>query len=109
MLAHRVEVAAGSRLHTILGGEARVNSMHHQGVKTLGEGLRAVAHAPDGVVEGVEGENGQYLVGVQWHPEELLGAGAAMRALFDSFVAAARDFRSRNRLAERPTPADSTA
>jgi putative glutamine amidotransferase len=87
-LAHEVTVDPATRTGRLLG-EARVavNSMHHQGIKQLAPDLRATAHAPDGLVEGVEGEQG-YLIGVQWHPEELAEAHAAQRRLFDSFLRA---------------------
>ena len=47
--------------------------MHHQAIKRLGDGLREVAWAPDGIIEGVEmpGDD-RFVVGVQWHPEELV-------------------------------------
>ena len=62
-----------SDLATILGAHALgVNSMHHQAVGTVASSLTAVAHAPDGVVEGVEWpDDDWWMVGVQWHPEEL--------------------------------------
>jgi putative glutamine amidotransferase len=89
-LAHPVRVEADSRLGRLLGAEqVPVNSMHHQGIKRLAPGLRACAFAPDGLIEGVESGNGRYLVGVQWHPEELADADAAQRRLFTDFIAAA--------------------
>jgi putative glutamine amidotransferase len=88
-LAHPVRVAAGSRLGRVLDAEqVQVNSMHHQGIKRLAPGLRASAFAPDGLIEAVEGTDGHYLVGVQWHPEELAEDHAAMRRLFTDFIAA---------------------
>ena len=70
-----------------------VNSMHHQGIKALAPPLAPVAHAPDGLVEGVEPADAarwSFLVGVQWHPEELARAGhAPSRRLFERFVTAA--------------------
>jgi hypothetical protein len=66
-----------------------VNSMHHQAIKDLADGLRPTAFAPDGIIEAVEGTNGQYLVAVQWHPEELADTQPGMRRLFTSFVEAA--------------------
>jgi putative glutamine amidotransferase len=90
MLVHPVRVTADSRLASILGAEqTQVNSMHHQAIKDLAPGLRATALAPDGVIEGIEGANGQYVVGVQWHPEELVETMPSMRQLFASFVQAA--------------------
>jgi putative glutamine amidotransferase len=92
-LVHDVQVVPQSRLGKILGTEqAAVNSMHHQGVKHLAPGLRASATAPDGLIEGAEGANGQFLVGVQWHPEELAEHQPEMRRLFTVFLTAASDF-----------------
>ena len=66
--------------------QVRVNSMHHQGIKTLAAGLRATAYAPDGLIEGVENSDAGFLIGVQWHPEELAEQNAPMRRLFTAFV-----------------------
>ena len=52
--------------------EAEVNSFHHQAVDRLGEGLRAVAWAPDGVVEAIEDDSDGMFMGVQWHAESLV-------------------------------------
>ncbi|HEU4369508.1 MAG TPA: gamma-glutamyl-gamma-aminobutyrate hydrolase family protein, partial [Methylomirabilota bacterium] len=70
--------------------EVNVNSMHHQALGRLGEGLCPVAWAPDGVVEGVEMPGDRFVLGVQWHPEELVGHDQAARNLFASIVDAAR-------------------
>ena len=89
-LAHEVDVAPRSRLAALYGeGRLRVNSMHHQGIETLGAGLVATAVAPDGLIEGIEGTNGAYLVGVQWHPEALTDNDAESRQLFAEFIEAA--------------------
>jgi len=88
-LAHEVEVVPGSRLHALVGASsAPVNSMHHQGIQRLGDGLSATAHAPDGLIEAIEGVNG-FAMGVQWHPESLEPHDDISRALFREFVAAA--------------------
>jgi putative glutamine amidotransferase len=93
-LIHQVTVEPGSRLAGILGGgEFLVNSMHHQGVRRLGPELRACARAADGAIEGLEGTNGRFLLGVQWHPEELTETQPAMRRLFEAFIEAAAAFR----------------
>jgi putative glutamine amidotransferase len=63
--------------------------MHHQAIKDLAAGLKPTAFAPDGIIEAVEGTNGQYLIAVQWHPEELADSQPGMRRLFSSFVEAA--------------------
>lgn len=79
---HPVRVAADSKLGEVRGD---VMSHHHQGLGTLGDGLREVAWAEDGVVEAVEDPDKPYVVGVLWHPE----AGEDMR-LFEQLVEAAR-------------------
>ena len=90
---HAVKVMGeGTRLGKILGRlELEVNSMHHQAIKTLGRGLREVAWAPDGIIEAAELEApARFLLGVQWHPEELGGRDAAARNLFATLVTEAR-------------------
>lgn len=92
--SHAVTVRPGSFLGDLVGEDGLpVNSMHHQGIKALAPGLVPVAHAPDGLVEAVEASDPAswpFLVGVQWHPEELaLGGDRASRRLFEAFVTAA--------------------
>jgi putative glutamine amidotransferase len=90
---HAVKVMGeGTRLGRVLGTlEVEVNSMHHQAIRRLGEGLREVAWAPDGVIEGVEGtDDDRFVLGVQWHPEELVGHDQPARNLFAAIVDAAR-------------------
>jgi putative glutamine amidotransferase len=86
-LAHEVEVAPHSRLAHVFGdGALQVNSMHHQGVRDIGAGLVVTATAPDGLVEGLEGADGRYVVGVQWHPEALTDSQDEAKRLFAEFV-----------------------
>ena len=88
-LAHDISVKPGTRLGDILGETiVPVNSMHHQAIKDLATGLRPSAFAPDGIIEAVEGTNGQYLIAVQWHPEELAETQPGMKRLFTTFVEA---------------------
>lgn len=99
-LAHEVTVAPRSRLGEIYGeGQLAVNSMHHQGVRKLGERLTASAVAPDGLVEGIESADGSYVVAVQWHPEALFETSEATRRLFASFIEASGVYREQRSLA----------
>ena len=67
---HLVKVEPGTKLATAVpAGEFEVASHHHQGVARVGDGLRIVATASDGVVEGLEDSEHPFCVGVQWHPE----------------------------------------
>lgn len=98
-LAHPVELSAGSRLRDALEHDSvPVNSMHHQAVKELGEGLIASAVAPDGVIEAVEGSGDGFLIGVQWHPEMFEQHDPSTRHLFRGFVDAAEQ-RAKARVA----------
>jgi len=87
---HDVRLQPGSRTATCLGVDAlRANSMHHQAVRDLGDGLVAAGWAADGVIEALEARDGAaWLVGVQWHPEDLADGGPD-DGLFREFVAAA--------------------
>jgi putative glutamine amidotransferase len=87
---HEVRIAPGSALARLLGGTSfATNSMHHQAVRSLGEGLVAVGHTADGVVEAAEATFPHpFFHAVQWHPEEL--DDTISGALFDGLVEAAR-------------------
>lgn len=85
---HDVEVAAESRLGGLLGDRAPVKSHHHQGYGRIGSGLREVAWAEDGVVEGLEDGDKRFALGVLWHPEE-----GEDFALFKGLVEEARRYR----------------
>jgi putative glutamine amidotransferase len=86
-LSHYIRVEHGSRLADLLGAtDLQVNSHHHQAVARLAQGLRAVAWAPDGVIEGVESTVHSWLVTVQFHPEDLVGFHQPSRRLFAEFV-----------------------
>jgi putative glutamine amidotransferase len=85
-----VSVQPGSRLEAVVGKRAIVSCSHHQGVDRIGDGLAPVAwDVEDGLVEAVELVDRDFVVGVQWHPEEdgsdalfaaLVAASSAMQA-----------------------------
>ena len=88
---HPVQLAPGSRLAAILQCPIlSVNSIHHQAVRALPPHLRATAWAPDGIVEAIEAESRPFVIGVQWHPEELCSDDPVQARLFAAFCAAAR-------------------
>ncbi|HEX8647556.1 MAG TPA: gamma-glutamyl-gamma-aminobutyrate hydrolase family protein [Thermoleophilaceae bacterium] len=86
--SHDVRVEPESTLGRVLGsGTVHVNSYHHQAARKLGRGLRAVAHAEDGVIEAVEQAGPDWVVGVQWHAEAM--EVPEQQRLFEAFVQAA--------------------
>ncbi len=83
---HAIRVEPDSLLARTLGTEqATVNSRHHQAIRDLAPGLRAVGWADDGLIEAVEpaDRGAPWMLAVQWHPEDL-----NERALFDGFARA---------------------
>jgi len=89
--SHSVRLEPGSRAAAALGGtDVSVNSIHHQAVDRLGSGLVASGWSGDGLVEAVESPAGApWLLGVQWHPEEMHADRAAPeRGLFRALVEA---------------------
>lgn len=63
---------------SILGGlydtsEAKVNSLHHQGIDRLAEELVVEGRTDDGLIEAVRFDGDWWALGVQWHPERLDG------------------------------------
>ena len=99
-ICHHVRIDGESRLARSLGRSHEINSMHHQAVKQLGMGLKAVAKDEAGVVEAVEMVDAPWVVGVQWHPEELAKTDSYSARLFGDFVrAAADDWRNGRSLA----------
>jgi putative glutamine amidotransferase len=89
-LAHDVSIQPGSRLSHLLGTtQTAVNSLHHQGVRDVADGLVVVARSADGLPEGMELPGCRFVVSVQWHPENLTNSLPAMQGLFDGLVRAA--------------------
>jgi putative glutamine amidotransferase len=76
---HAISAEAGSIAGDIVGDLTAVNSAHHQAVEFPGEGLRATAWSPDGVIEAIEGPGA---LGIQWHPERLYDKDARHLAPF---------------------------
>lgn len=86
---HHVRIDPDSRLAAILGvTECEVASWHHQAIERVGDGLRPVAWAEDGVIEAVEHVEHPWCIAVQWHPEMRL-ADPVQQRLFRALVGAA--------------------
>ena len=91
---HSATLESGSRLAALAGGtRAVINSSHHQAIRAPGKDLRVTSRASDGTIEGVEWTgNSNWVTGVQWHPERMLGDAFSER-LFREFVSAAAKAR----------------
>jgi gamma-glutamyl-gamma-aminobutyrate hydrolase PuuD len=90
---HDVKVAPGSRIAAATQTETlSCSSHHHQGIDVVGEGLVPVGWSDDGLVEAAEGDH-DWLVAVQWHPEDTAQSDPAQQALFDALAEQAAAFR----------------
>ena len=98
-LAHTVSLESHTRLFDLSDGapSLTVNSMHHQGIRTIGEGLVVSALSDDGLVEALELPGDAFIMGVQWHPEVFEMTDPHTRHLFGAFIAAAVRWNERSR------------
>jgi gamma-glutamyl-gamma-aminobutyrate hydrolase PuuD len=93
---HNIAIEPESGLARLYPGVrgGRVNSIHHQSIKTLGKDLAVEAYAePDRVVEAMRWRGRGYVFGVQWHPEFLHPGDATVldpAPILDEFLTAVR-------------------
>lgn len=89
---HDVDVTSRTRLSKALGAtKVRVASFHHQGLDEVAADLKVVATSSDGLVEGLEHRGtGQWIIGVQWHPEDTASTDPHQQSLYDALVEHAR-------------------
>ena len=81
------QVALSGELQSLLGKEVlEVNTLHHQAVKDLGNGLIPMAIAPDGIIEAFMLPGKRFVWAVQWHPEYLFRTDKDSLAIFSCFV-----------------------
>lgn len=85
---HSVELEEDSLLYKIMGEKNfNVNSFHHQAVNKVSDKLRVVGRAADGMIEAMESTDYQFVMGIQWHPEEFaLQGDQASINIFEKFV-----------------------
>lgn len=88
-----VRTVGGTRLAGLLGESADVRCYHHQAIADVGDGLIVSAWDVDGVIEALELPGDDFVLAVQWHPEESLDD----LRLFTAIVDAARAYASVNR------------
>lgn len=84
---HKIKIEKGSDFHKLFGDELYTNSVHHQAIKDLSDKLKVVAKTSDGIPEVVESNmEGQFLMGVQFHPEMMYEKYPELIKVFEHFV-----------------------
>jgi putative glutamine amidotransferase len=102
--SHEIAIEPGTRLASVLGPIATVNSYHHQSIATLGDGVAVAAAAPDGVIEAIEVPAAPALcIGVQWELQE-----EPMSPLLELFVDASAERRASSKASRGPALAAET-
>lgn len=87
---HKIKIMKDSILYNVLKvDEISVNSLHHQAVKDVAEGYKVTAISGDGIIEAIESENHDFIVGVQWHPEIMFERYPEFLKIFEALVSAA--------------------
>lgn len=89
--SHTVSIGRDNVLSGLVGqaeaGKIKVNSHHHQAVRTTGRNLNAIAWANDGIIEGIEDSRpDRFALGVQWHPELAWQSDELSQGIFRTFV-----------------------
>lgn len=88
---HSINIAKNTKLEELLGSSTLVNSLHHQCIKELGTGLKATAHSKDGIIEAIEMPDRDFVMGLQWHPEEMaMHRDENMLNIFKEFIIKSR-------------------
>lgn len=87
---HKVQIQDNTKLKKIIGeNEIKVNSKHNYHVKKVNK-LKISAYSEDGLIEGVEYPDKEFVIGVQWHPETMLDYDEYANKLFDEFIESAK-------------------
>ena len=84
--AHLIHIEKNSILYDIFGKKVYVNSFHHQAIKKVANGFKVTAWSSDDVIEAIEKEGKSFILGVQWHPEEMTEIEYDMSKLFNEFI-----------------------
>ncbi|MFW6280762.1 MAG: gamma-glutamyl-gamma-aminobutyrate hydrolase family protein [Halanaerobium sp.] len=83
---HKVNILKGSRLNKILGANHLNVNFHHQAIKDIAENLNIAARSECGIIEALENKADTFLIGVQWHPEDLIKNYSCFNNLFAELI-----------------------
>lgn len=92
-LTHDVVFDRDAAWFGLAGSNVQASCYHHQALDRIGDGIRVVARAEDGVVEAAVVEAVGWAVGVQWHPEDTAATDPQQAAIFAELVSRAGVYR----------------
>lgn len=86
--SHFIDISEGSKLSGIIQqNRIKVNSYHHQAIKNIAKGFEVCATSSDGIIEAFESNEHRFVVGVQWHPENMMRKdNESSNKLFHAFI-----------------------
>lgn len=83
---HTVRIKKGTKLFEIFGEKVITNSFHHLAIKDVAKGFKIAAVSEDGIVEAIEKVGGEFILGIQWHPEMMSQNYNCMQKIFDLLI-----------------------
>lgn len=91
--SHTIDLVEGTKLCNIVGqSRIKVNSRHHQAIRNVGTDIIVSSRSNDGIIESIESTKHDFVIGVQWHPENLLVAkDHSSKRIYQSFIEACKD------------------
>lgn len=91
--SHFVDVVKDSLLYRLTHRERlKVNSRHHQANRFVPDSFLISAQSSDGMIEAIESKKHDFVLGVQWHPENMLAVkDVASIQIFKGFIAACEE------------------
>lgn len=95
--SHHVNVSKDSTLFNLVGERPYVNSRHHQALKDIAPSLKVVATADDHVPEAVESVDGNQILAIQWHPENMFKHYEYSKNIFSDLIARSREVAEKTR------------
>lgn len=95
--SHHVNVAKDSTLFNLVGERPYVNSRHHQALKDIAPSLKVVATADDHVPEALESIDGNQILAIQWHPENMFKHYEYSKNIFSDLIARSREVAEKTR------------
>ena len=85
-ISHKVFFEPQTRIQRLLGNFSYTNSFHHQAINRVGSGLIISGTTGDNIIEAIEMPSHPYVIGVQWHPENMFDSSPNMKQLFHALI-----------------------